>query len=62
MKLSSKLSKRKNMMQRSLDERKRKLQNLEKVKHLCEAQARMQVYGQISITEEQKVVMKKTTI
>lgn len=48
-------------LQRSLDERKRKLQHLEKVKDLRAAQARMQVYDQISITEEQEVVISRTS-
>lgn len=48
-------------LQRSLEERKRKLQHLETVKDLRAAQARMQVYDQLSIPEEQKVVIKRTT-
>ncbi|XP_053363240.1 uncharacterized protein LOC128533064 [Clarias gariepinus] len=42
-------------LQRSLDERKRRLQHLEKVKDLRAAQARMQVYDQMSVTEEHNV-------
>lgn len=48
-------------LQRLLDERKRKLQHFEKVKDLCAAQARMQVYDQISVTEEEKISIKRTT-
>lgn len=48
-------------LQRSLDERRRKLKHLEKVKDLRAAQARMHVYDQMSVTEEQKVVTTKTS-
>ena len=42
------------VLQRTLEEKKRKVQHLEKVKNLKAAQARMQVYDQISIAEEHK--------
>lgn len=46
-------------LQRTLGEKKRKLQHLETVKDLKAAQARLQVYDQTSITEEQKVDVAK---
>lgn len=42
-------------LQQTLEEKKRKVQQLEKVKDLKAAQARMQVYDQMSVTQEHKV-------
>ncbi|XP_061127414.1 triadin-like [Syngnathus typhle] len=46
-------------LQRTLDEKKRKVQHLEKVKDLKAAQARMQVYDQMSVAEVQRVDVTK---
>ncbi|XP_054865646.1 uncharacterized protein LOC129348710 [Amphiprion ocellaris] len=46
-------------LQKTLEEKKRKVQHLEKVKDLKAAQARMQVYDQMSVTHEHKVDVTK---
>lgn len=46
-------------LQRTLDEKKRKVLHLEKVKDLKAAQARMQVYDQMSAAEAQKIDVTK---
>lgn len=48
-------------LQRTLDEKKRKVLHLEKVKDLKAAQARMQVYDQMSAAEAQKIDVTKIT-